>query len=204
MKRTQQQLEVEIETCGHLNAYTSREQTVYFAKVFKDDVGKSGGNSLIFCLHSNLDEAAIERERDILREMSEVNKQQEELVLIICTPRRFKERDWVAPFWDRKKAFCPWRKGFGRLHSSSITRRRMKTLPGPGGGLITNSLWLQRSILGDVPGRSRGWTGTAMEPAQLYREVTTGTSLLSYLLLFIVVIVVLSIVVVLLSFITNH
>ena len=23
---------------GHLNAYTSREQTVYYAKVFKDDV----------------------------------------------------------------------------------------------------------------------------------------------------------------------
>jgi hypothetical protein len=43
-KRTQQQLEVEMKTCGHLNAYTSREQTVYFAKVFKDDVGKSGGN----------------------------------------------------------------------------------------------------------------------------------------------------------------
>ena len=35
-KRTQQQLEVEIENMGgHLNAYTSREQTVYYAKVFK-------------------------------------------------------------------------------------------------------------------------------------------------------------------------
>jgi mitochondrial-processing peptidase subunit beta len=33
-------------------------------------------------LHSRLDEAPIDRERDaILREMSEVNKQQEELVL---------------------------------------------------------------------------------------------------------------------------
>jgi processing peptidase subunit beta len=82
-KRTQQQLEVEIENMGgHLNAYTSREQTVYFAKVFKNDVGKAVEILSDILLHSNLEESAIERERDvILREMSEVNKQQEELVL---------------------------------------------------------------------------------------------------------------------------
>lgn len=82
-KRTQQQLEVEIENMGgHLNAYTSREQTVYFAKVFKSDVGKAVEILSDILLDSKLDPAAIERERDvILREMSEVNKQQEELVL---------------------------------------------------------------------------------------------------------------------------
>ena len=38
-KRTQYQLEKEIEDLGgHLNAYTSREQTVYYAKVLKKDV----------------------------------------------------------------------------------------------------------------------------------------------------------------------
>lgn len=82
-KRTQQQLEVEIENMGgHLNAYTSREQTVYFAKVFKKDVGRAVEILSDILLKSKLDEAAIERERDvILREMTEVNKQQEELVL---------------------------------------------------------------------------------------------------------------------------
>jgi mitochondrial-processing peptidase subunit beta len=82
-KRTQQQLEMEIENMGgHLNAYTSREQTVYFAKVFKNDVGKAVEILSDILLHSKLDAGAIERERDvILREMSEVNKQQEELVL---------------------------------------------------------------------------------------------------------------------------
>ncbi|RYH25816.1 insulinase family protein [archaeon] len=40
--RTQVQLEKEIENMGgHLNAYTSREQTVYYAKVFKSDVPKA-------------------------------------------------------------------------------------------------------------------------------------------------------------------
>mmetsp|Transcript_35140 Transcript_35140/g.53914 ORF Transcript_35140/g.53914 Transcript_35140/m.53914 type:complete len:366 (-) Transcript_35140:1110-2207(-) len=67
---------------GHLNAYTSREQTVYFAKVFKNDVGRAVEILSDILLNSKLDEGAIERERDvILREMSEVNKQQEELVL---------------------------------------------------------------------------------------------------------------------------
>jgi len=82
-KRTQQQLEIEIENMGgHLNAYTSREQTVYFAKVFKNDVGRAVEILSDILLNSKLDEGAIERERDvILREMSEVNKQQEELVL---------------------------------------------------------------------------------------------------------------------------
>merc|ERR1712225_109456 len=40
--RTQQQLELEIENMGgHLNAYTSRENTVYYAKSFNSDVGKA-------------------------------------------------------------------------------------------------------------------------------------------------------------------
>jgi len=82
-KRTQQQLEVEIENMGgHLNAYTSREQTVYFAKVFKQDVERAVEILSDILLESKLDEGAIERERDvILREMEEVNKHQEELIL---------------------------------------------------------------------------------------------------------------------------
>jgi processing peptidase subunit beta len=83
MKRTQQQLEVEIENMGgHLNAYTSREQTVYFAKVFKSDVERAMEILSDILLNSKLDENSINREKDvILREMTEVNKKQEELVL---------------------------------------------------------------------------------------------------------------------------
>mmetsp|Transcript_14209 Transcript_14209/g.15831 ORF Transcript_14209/g.15831 Transcript_14209/m.15831 type:complete len:475 (+) Transcript_14209:56-1480(+) len=82
-RRTQHQLEMEIENMGaHLNAYTSREQTVYFAQVFKKDVGRALDILSDILLNSKLEESAIERERDvILREMTEVNKQQEELVL---------------------------------------------------------------------------------------------------------------------------
>jgi processing peptidase subunit beta len=82
-KRTQQQLEMEIENMGgHLNAYTSREQTAYFAKVFKNDVGRAVEIISDILLNSKMEDSAIEREREvILREMSEVNKNQEELVL---------------------------------------------------------------------------------------------------------------------------
>ena len=81
--RTQKQLEVEIENMGgHLNAYTSREQTVYHARVFKNDVPKAVEILADILQNSTLDEAAITRERDvILRESVEVSKQYEEVIL---------------------------------------------------------------------------------------------------------------------------
>ena len=72
--RTQQQLEVEIENMGgHLNAYTSREQTVYFAKVFKKDVPAAVDILSDILQNASLDQINIDRERGvILREMEEV------------------------------------------------------------------------------------------------------------------------------------
>ncbi len=67
-------LEVEVENMGgQLNAYTGREQTAYYAKVLKKDVGKAVNILSDILLNSKLDEQAIIRERDvILREMEEV------------------------------------------------------------------------------------------------------------------------------------
>lgn len=81
--RTQVQLEKEIENMGgHLNAYTSREQTVYYAKVFKSDVPKAVEILADILQNATLEESAITRERDvILRESEEVNKIYEELIL---------------------------------------------------------------------------------------------------------------------------
>ncbi|KAI5306135.1 hypothetical protein KEM56_002116 [Ascosphaera pollenicola] len=81
-KRTQHQLELEIENMGaHLNAYTSRESTVYYAKSFNSDVPKTVDILSDILQNSKLDEGAIERERSvILREQEEVDKQLEEVV----------------------------------------------------------------------------------------------------------------------------
>ncbi|KAL2823387.1 Metalloenzyme, LuxS/M16 peptidase-like protein [Aspergillus cavernicola] len=81
-KRSQHQLELEIENMGaHLNAYTSRENTVYYAKSFNNDVPKAVDILADILQNSKLEPASIERERDvILREQEEVDKQLEEVV----------------------------------------------------------------------------------------------------------------------------
>jgi mitochondrial-processing peptidase subunit beta len=81
-KRTQQGLELEVENLGaHLNAYTSREQTVYYAKSFTKDIPAAVDIISDILQNSKLDPAAVERERDvILREQQEVDKQHEEVV----------------------------------------------------------------------------------------------------------------------------
>lgn len=81
-KRSKTELELQIENMGgHLNAYTSREQTVYYAKVLKKDVGVAVDILADILQNSTLDPAAIEAERDvILREMEEVDTQVEEVV----------------------------------------------------------------------------------------------------------------------------
>ncbi|KAF7330976.1 hypothetical protein MVEN_02437700 [Mycena venus] len=81
-KRTQHALELEVENIGaHLNAYTSREQTVYYAKSFRKDVPTAVDIISDILQNSKLENSAIERERDvILREQQEVDKQMEEVV----------------------------------------------------------------------------------------------------------------------------
>lgn len=80
--RTQIDLETQIENIGgHLNAYTSREQTVYYAKTLSSDVSTAVDILSDILQRSTLNEDAIERERDvILRESEEVDKQKEEVV----------------------------------------------------------------------------------------------------------------------------
>lgn len=81
-KRTRENLEVEIENMGGiLNAYTSRENTVYYAKVFKDDTEQAVDIISDILLNSKMDHVAIEHEKNvILREKQEVEKIPQEKV----------------------------------------------------------------------------------------------------------------------------
>ncbi|GAA0162268.1 metalloprotease [Lithospermum erythrorhizon] len=81
-RRGARELEEEIENMGgHLNAYTSREQTTYFAKVLDRDVPKALDILSDILQNSTFDEKRIARERDvILREMEEVEGQTEEVI----------------------------------------------------------------------------------------------------------------------------
>eukprot|EP01068_Selenidium_serpulae_P016770 Selendium_serpulae@DN6320_c0_g1_i3.p1 len=80
--RTRLMLEQEVEDHGaHLNAYTTREQTVYYAKVFEEDVNWGVGMLGDILKNSTYSPDAIEQERPvILREMEEVAKVPEEVI----------------------------------------------------------------------------------------------------------------------------
>lgn len=81
-KRSQTDLELEVENLGaHLNAYTSREQTVFYAKCLSKDIPKAVEILGDIIQNSKLGEAEIERERGvILREMQEVESNLQEVV----------------------------------------------------------------------------------------------------------------------------
>jgi processing peptidase subunit beta len=81
-KRSQTALELEIENMGaHLNAYTSREQTVFYAKCLTGDVGNAVEILADILQNSKFGEQEIERERGvILREMQEVEMNLQEVV----------------------------------------------------------------------------------------------------------------------------
>jgi len=81
-KRSQHNIELEVESMGaHLNAYTSREQTVYYAKCFAKDVPKAVELLSDILQNSTLGEDEINRERGvILREMQEVETNLQEVV----------------------------------------------------------------------------------------------------------------------------
>ncbi|UKK00104.2 mitochondrial processing peptidase [Theileria orientalis] len=80
--RTRQQLEEQIEHKGaHLNAYTSREQTAYYARCFNNDVPWCTELLSDILQNSLIDSDIMETEKHvILREMEEVEKSHEEVL----------------------------------------------------------------------------------------------------------------------------
>jgi len=81
-RRTREDLEQEVENMGaHLNAYTSREHTVYYVNTFKEHVPWSMDILGDILQNSKIDPTDINHERDvILREMQEVDGQLDEVI----------------------------------------------------------------------------------------------------------------------------
>ena len=66
-RRSAQDIVEEIESVGgHLNAYTGREQTAYYAKVLKEDSGLALDLLSDILQHSTFDEEELERERAVV------------------------------------------------------------------------------------------------------------------------------------------
>src|SRR6478752_9386775 len=81
-RRSARDIAEEIEAVGgHLNAYTSRESTAYYAKVLKEDVPLALDILSDILLHSSFDPAELERERTvILQEIGQANDTPDDII----------------------------------------------------------------------------------------------------------------------------
>ena len=81
-RRSAQGIAEEIEAVGgHLNAYTSREFTAYFARVLRGDLALAVDLLADILQHSVFDESELARERDVvIQEIGQVNDTPDDLV----------------------------------------------------------------------------------------------------------------------------
>ncbi len=81
-RRTAAQIAEEIEAVGgHINAYTSREHTTYYARVLKEDVKLALDVLSDILLNSTFDETELKREQEvILQEIGQIYDTPDELV----------------------------------------------------------------------------------------------------------------------------
>lgn len=94
-RRTQLKLELEIENIGsQINAYTSRENTVYYSKCLEKDIDQNLDILSDLLTKSKLEERAIENERHvILQESDEVDKMYDEVVFDHLHAVAYKNQD---------------------------------------------------------------------------------------------------------------
>src|SRR5437764_14933531 len=83
---------------GHLNAYTSRESTAYYAKVLKEDMPLALDILADILLHSSFDPAELERERAvILQEIGQANDTPDDIIFDYFQERAFPDQPMGRP-----------------------------------------------------------------------------------------------------------
>jgi len=83
---------------GHLNAYTSRETTAYFAKVLKEDVGLAIDIIADILQHSTFDEDELSREREVvLQEIGQANDTPDDIIFDHFQATAFPEQPLGRP-----------------------------------------------------------------------------------------------------------
>ena len=83
---------------GHLNAYTSREHTAYYAKVLKEDTALAVDILADILQHSVFDPAELERERTvILQEIGQANDTPDDIVFDFFQERAYPDQAMGRP-----------------------------------------------------------------------------------------------------------
>jgi predicted Zn-dependent peptidase len=98
-RRSARAIAEEIEAVGgHLNAYTSRESTAYYAKVLKEDLPLALDILADILMHSSFDPAELERERTvILQEIGQANDTPDDIVFDHFQERAFPDQPMGRP-----------------------------------------------------------------------------------------------------------
>jgi processing peptidase subunit beta len=166
--RTRRALEVEVENMGgHLNAYTSREQTVFYAKVPKGNVSHAMDILGDILQNSQITPESVERERDtILREHQEVESQMEEVIF-----DRLHETAYRGTMLGKTILGSP-------ANISSLTRENIQeyldthyvaprmVVAGAGAVQHKQMVDLSEKIFGSMPSTSKSGKKPVMEPAR--------------------------------------
>src|SRR5579864_7275255 len=83
---------------GHLNAYTARESTAYYAKVLKEDVGLALDILADILQHSTFEPGELERERTvILQEIGQANDTPDDIIFDYFQERAFPDQAMGRP-----------------------------------------------------------------------------------------------------------
>src|SRR5438270_2877111 len=98
-RRSARAIAEEIEAVGgHLNAYTSRESTAYYAKVLKEDLPLALDILADILLHSSFDPTELERERAvILQEIGQANDTPDDIIFDYFQERAFPDQAMGRP-----------------------------------------------------------------------------------------------------------
>src|SRR5207247_5849438 len=87
---------------GHVNAYTSREQTAYYAKVLAEDVPLAVDILADILQHSVFDAEELERERTvILQEIGQANDTPEDIIFDLFQERAYPDQPIGRPVLGR-------------------------------------------------------------------------------------------------------
>src|SRR6202043_1796559 len=102
-RRSARAIAEEIEAVGgHLNAYTSRESTAYYAKVLKEDMPLALDILSDILLHSSFDPAELERERTvILQEIGQANDTPDDIIFDHFQEQAFPDQAMGRPVLGR-------------------------------------------------------------------------------------------------------
>ncbi|HEY4264869.1 MAG TPA: pitrilysin family protein [Micropepsaceae bacterium] len=111
--RTAKDIATEIEAVGgDINAYTSREQTAFHARVLKDDVGLALDMIADILIYSSFDEGELEREREvIIQEIGQTRDTPDDLIFDYLQEASYPDQPMGWPIFGSEKTVAGFSRG---------------------------------------------------------------------------------------------